>query len=482
MFCPYVPVWRVLFACLMENLENLILYIDDDSTNLMLFKNTFLGDFNVSTAESTSQAEELIRNHQFKVILSDISMPHETGLDFFKRIRFGTLEPVLIILTAHVSNSLLLQALHQGKIFRYVTKPWNSGELRHTIEQAIQTFDLHYQNRMLYNQIEESEQKFHNIFQYSQDAIVIFDAREYIREANDAFLRVVKKDITDVRKSRITDFLDDEAKPSFSRRLKQLTHVGNSIKEYTLDIPGVGRRVVEANSCIIEYKGENAVLSIIRDITGRKQQEKALLDAVIEAEEKERRRIAKDLHDGLGPILATLNMYLEWLHEKGKTDEHPDILDLSVASVKEAMITLKNISNNLSPHMLEKFGLLSAISSFVELIKKVSRVKFTIDSNVNDRLSPVVEISLYRIVTECINNTLKHSQSTEIVIQLRKNENTLHLVYTDNGKGFDIASAMKGHSGMGLHNIQNRINTLGGRVNFKSSGDFGTEISAEIII
>jgi DNA-binding NtrC family response regulator len=204
---------------MMENLENLILYIDDDITNLMLFKNSFSEDYKIITAESTKEAEELIQNNQFKVVLSDISVPVESGLDFFKRIHFDNFEPILIILTAHVSSSLLLEALHQGKIFRYLIKPFDRGELHYTIEQAINTFDLYYQNRMLYLQIKESELKFHNIFQYSQDAIIIFNNDEYILEANEAFLNIVEKDLAEIKSFRITDFLDEETKIDFSERI-----------------------------------------------------------------------------------------------------------------------------------------------------------------------------------------------------------------------------------------------------------------------
>lgn len=469
-------------AISMEHLRNLILYIDDESDNLLLFRSIFSDLFEVFTAESTTKAEQLIQKHQFKVIISDISMPEESGLDFFTRVHFKNYEPILIILTAHVNNELLLKALHQGKIYRYLTKPWNVKELTFTIEQAIQTFDLHYQNRQLFNQIKDSELKFHNIFNYSQDAIIIFSYSAFILEANKAFLNAVKKEADEITKYRITDFLNDEVKTAFMERVKELTNSDISMKEYKLSIPALGERFIEANSCIIDYKGEDAILSIIRDITDRKQHERAILNAVIEAEEKERSRIAKDLHDGLGPILATLNMYLEWLKEKGRIEQHPDILELSTNSVREAIVTLKNISNNLSPHMLEKFGLVSAITSFVELIKKVSSVKFVIDSNIAERLIPIVEISLYRIVTECINNTLKHSKSTEINIKLHKQDNKLKLTYSDNGQGFNIHSAMKGRSGMGLHNIQNRISTLGGKVMFESSKESGTRITAEITI
>lgn len=466
----------------MENLENKILYIDDENTNLVLFKAVFSHYFTVLIAESTSEAEVLVQSNQFKVVISDINMPDETGLEFFKRIRFPNFEPVLIILSAFVNNSLLLEALNQQRIFKYLTKPWNNTELKLTIEQAIQNFDLQYQNKILDLQIQESEKKFYNVFQFSKDSIIIFDENENIREANIVFLEIIQKSIEEVNEMKITDLLDDESKVLFRECIKQLSTAHPTIQEYRIIVPTLGVRYIEANSTFIEYKGGSAILSVLRDITERKMQEQAIFNAVIQAEENERSRIAKDLHDGLGPILATLNMYLEWLQKNEKVDQHPDILNLSVNSLGEAIVTLKAISNNLSPHMLEKFGLISAITSFVERIKKISKVNFIIDSNVKERFPPIVEISLYRVVTECINNSLKHSEPTEISIKLFKSENNLKLMYVDNGNGFDVKSTLAVHSGMGLHNIQNRIKNLGGKINIKSGKNIGTEIAAEVTI
>jgi PAS domain S-box-containing protein len=466
----------------MEDIENKILYIDDEQVNLALFTANFSKIYTVVTAKSTVEAEKVIRENQFKVVISDISMPYETGLDFFKRFRFDNFEPILIILTAFISESLLLEALNQGKIFRYLTKPWNTKELKYTIDQAIQSFDLIYQNKMLDLQIKESDAKFYNIFQYSRDLIIIFDENGSILEANIAFLEGVQKGYEEIKEMNITDLMDHQNQLLFRDRIKLISDSSAAIHEYKINIPGLGLRYVEANSCKIEYKGTNAYLSIVRDVTDRKLHEKEIFNAVIYAEEKERSRIAKDLHDGLGPILATLNMYLERLHDKGRIEDFSDILDFSMDSVSEAINTLKSISNNLSPHMLEKFGLLSAISAFVERLKKLTKVKFAIESNLNERLSSIIEISIYRVITECVNNSLKHSKSTEILIRLSRSDNNLNLLYSDNGVGFDVKSALEVQSGMGLHNIQNRIKSLGGKINIQSKKNFGTEITAEITI
>jgi PAS domain S-box-containing protein len=457
-----------------------ILYIDDEFINLQLFEAMFSRYYSLKVVSSTAEAEELLREMSFKVIVSDISMPHETGISFFKRIKFEEPEPILILLTAYVSNDLLLQALNQTKIFQYLTKPWNSDEVRLSIDHAIQIFDLHAQNVNLFKQIKESEQNFHNIFQYSKDAIVILNDDGLILEANLAFTSKIGKDLQQIQNCSIYDFLPASAVSMLQTRIRQLFQSPVPAIEYQIHFPEHEILHIEATTNLIEYKGQTVILSVLRDITDRKATEKRLLNAIIKAEETERSRIAKDLHDGLGPIMATLKMYLEWLSDKSSVENHPDILVHSVSTINEAIVTLKNISNNISPHILEKFGIKAALNSFVDKVKRVSPIIFKINVSLKDRVSSMIEVSVYRIIVECINNSLKHSNATNIAIEITQNNALLHVSYEDNGIGFDFKKVMNANSGMGLHNMYNRIKTLGGTINIESEPNKGIKVNAEI--
>jgi PAS domain S-box-containing protein len=423
--------------------------------------------YDITLAHSTKEAEDLLKHRQFKVIVSDISMPGESGLDFFKRIHFEECEPIFIVLTAFISNNLLMEALNQGRIFRYLTKPINKSEVKFTIDLAIQTYDLMAQNFRLNKQIVESERNFQNIFQSTQDGIVIIGMDDRIMLTNHAFLNMTKNDLSEI----IPDYYND---------VKTLNKDKSHINEYYFYTSDFQYKYVEANSKLIDYQGSTAILSILRDITERKLSEQRILNAVINAEESERSRIAKDLHDGLGPLMATLKMYLEWFTDKKKIENNPDVVQLSLSTVNEAIVTLKNISNNLSPHILEKFGLVSALTSFIEKIRKVAPIQISFNPMYKERFNLIAEISLYRILTECINNSLKHShaKNIQIVISL----NTKHIVanYEDDGIGFDAKKILSQNRGLGLVNMQNRIKTLGGKLIIQSAPNQGTHITAEI--
>jgi PAS domain S-box-containing protein len=466
----------------MTKTDNLILFIDDEETNLELFDASFSRFYKIHLAPSTKKAEELIANHQFKVIVSDINMPTETGLNFFKRIHFSGVEPILIILSAHINSNLLLEALNQGKIFRYLTKPWNYEEVKFSIDNAIQLFDLHHNNVILNQEIAESWKSFQNIFQSSDDGIVLLNSDNVIVEVNKAFSKKLGSIYPVIIGVNLSEYIPFEMHPGFWESITKLDDntISKSEFEYCPDLET--KKYFEVVNSKIEYKREMVTMSIFKDITERRLNEKKILNAVIQAEEKERSRLAKELHDGLGPIMATLKMYIEWLNDQEKITDHPDVLNLTLNSINEAIITLKSISNNLSPHVLENFGLVSALTTYIEKVKKVSAVTFILSLNIDVRFALAIEMSIYRIITECINNTIKHADATEIRLDIWKEIDSIFFKYADNGKGFNINGIDDLNTGMGIYNMKNRIKTLGGKLNIQSKVGEGFKLESEIPI
>ena len=226
--------------------------------------------------------------------------------------------------------------------------------------------------------------------------------------------------------------------------------------------------------------GEKAVLSILRDITERKQMANNILKAIMHGEEQERNRLASDLHDGLGPILSTLKMYIEWLSDKSRPENNDQILDLSNKTIQEAIVQLRAISHNLSPHILERFGLIPALQSHIEMLKSVSSITFYLNSDLKERLTADTETTVYRVVKECITNTVKYANAHTVYIIISKELNKLKIAYTDDGRGFDLDKIMRENKGMGLYNIKNRICSIGGTVEIVTAPDKGLNITMEI--
>ena len=214
----------------------------------------------------------------------------------------------------------------------------------------------------------------------------------------------------------------------------------------------------------------------------RQESEKRVLNAIIQTEEKERRRLAKDLHDGLGPLLSTVKMAISSLSQMENEPKIKEIIHNTDYVISEAIRSLKEISNNLSPHVLDNFGLASAVKSFSSKVGSTQALHISFNSNMyNDRLAYNTEVILYRVICELINNTLKHAQAKNIDIELTRHNKMVTLVYSDDGIGFDVNEVLSSkNEGMGYSNINTRIKSIKGIINIESSKNKG--IKAIIIV
>ncbi|HNY01716.1 MAG TPA: sensor histidine kinase [Bacteroidales bacterium] len=198
-----------------------------------------------------------------------------------------------------------------------------------------------------------------------------------------------------------------------------------------------------------------------------------LIEAIENTENNERRRIARDLHDGLGPILSAINHYFQaYLDAKGDTREEIRVRLQSVIS--EAIDEVSRISHNISPHILEKHGLKAAINNLFAPLLINGGYELSVHCGIGERLELKVELTIYRCITELLSNTLRHAAATRISLDLRRNGDMLTIRYTDNGIGFAEKSGIR--EGMGLSNISNRVESLGGSLSLESNPGKGVAV------
>jgi len=214
----------------------------------------------------------------------------------------------------------------------------------------------------------------------------------------------------------------------------------------------------------------------------RKVSEMRVLNAIIQTEERERGRFAKDLHDGLGPVLSTVRMSLTALQRNPHGEQDEKIIRNMNDLIEEAIGSLKEISDNISPHVLKNFGLEAMMRSFINKINSAGKIQIRFNSNLNkERFKPEVELILYRTVSELINNTIRHAEATTINLNFLRTEDMLVVSYQDDGKGFDSLTLEKDQATRtGLYNIHSRVNSIRGKFSYHSSPGQGME--AEIII
>lgn len=206
--------------------------------------------------------------------------------------------------------------------------------------------------------------------------------------------------------------------------------------------------------------------------------------AIVEAEEKERIRIARELHDGIGQQLSATKMNLSAFETNltslpsAVISKYQDLISLVDDAVKE----VRNVSHNMMPNALIRSGLVSAVRDFVNKLSLSEMLKVDLEIvGLNERLENTTETVLYRVLQETVNNIIKHADATQISIQLIKHNDYLNMMVEDNGKGFD-PSRLHSFEGIGLKNIVSRIQYLNGSVDFDSSLNRGTTVIINVPI
>jgi len=201
------------------------------------------------------------------------------------------------------------------------------------------------------------------------------------------------------------------------------------------------------------------------------KQERLRLKAMIDSQEAERQRIAAELHDGLGQVLSAARVNLAASNqEDGHLKTSLDLIDKSCSDLRE-------ISHNMMPSLLKKSGLPAALNEIAERISQSGKINVTIDHDDNfGRLSPEVEIQIFRIAQELLNNILKYAQAKEVQIQLMMEDSIFTMMVEDNGNGFD-KEILTSTAGNGWYNIKSRLNLINGEVEIDTRPGSGTVVT-----
>lgn len=201
--------------------------------------------------------------------------------------------------------------------------------------------------------------------------------------------------------------------------------------------------------------------------------------AVLEAEENERKRIASDLHDGVGQLMSAARMNLSLIsNEIEFGDERRKLaFDKALSLVDDSCKEVRTVSHNIMPNALLKSGLVSAIREFIQKIDERALEVSLYTDGINDRLPSNVETVLYRVIQECVNNVIKHSGANTLDITLIKDDEGISVTIEDNGRGFDAKAETEG---IGLKNMQTRIHYLKGTIEWDSAPGKGTVVTIQV--
>lgn len=330
-------------------------------------------------------------------------------------------------------------------------------------------------------QLAASEERWRSVFENAEDIIMTMNASGLILSANRPAIESYGQKIAG---KLLTEVLTKETAERTNDALKQVFEAGDRV-EMELKMTGGALRG-RVLSCVFTpiFQGERVLSAtlIARDVTENRRLENRIREALIEGQEQERKRVSRELHDGLGQLFTALKLNMQHLKAGIKNEEQENALarlELLEHNIGVAINEVKYISHNLMPEVLEQFGLQPALHDLVNSWSRSEGNTTVTLGMVNlDHEPPAhMALALFRIAQELITNAVRHSEAKKVFLQVIDHGTSIMLTVEDDGKGFD---PMKESVGLGLRNIRSRTELLEGMVDIDSTPGKGTMTTVEI--
>lgn len=208
--------------------------------------------------------------------------------------------------------------------------------------------------------------------------------------------------------------------------------------------------------------------------------QKDLLASSIEAQEIERKRVATDLHDGIGSLLSAIRLYVLQLSPEKSPDEYEELLKETKSMVDTAIAQTREISHNLLPTTLDRFGVLQALEDLCKQLRRLNEIEVIFDYDQEYQFTKQQDLAIFRIFQELINNTLKHAEASKIHLSFLASPPMIQISYKDNGKGLDQEEASQKGAGLGLKSIESRVNLIQGEMQITTSKGNGFQFELQL--
>lgn len=329
---------------------------------------------------------------------------------------------------------------------------------------------------MLGEELEErtvSKEYFKSIYDAISDIVIVTDVKGKITSVNKAALDLLKISNENLIGVSLIDVLDD-----FYDKRDFLSFINdkNASKSLEVEIEIHGQKRIFSSTLSkihSRFQVQEGILVITKDVTKEKDIEGEILKAIIETEEKEKRRLAYDLHDALGQELNSVKMMFDSMFYMDKnTERFKEVMELCRAVINGCIESTRLLSYDLMPKSLEDEKLFNAFEEIERNHRGLLSVILKVPENEYD-ISKVRKINIYRILQEFVTNTLKHSEANEITIESFIENKKYCFIFSDNGKGFDIK---KDFNGRGIKNIKTRLKVIGAKYDFSSYSNSGTKL------
>ncbi len=329
---------------------------------------------------------------------------------------------------------------------------------------------------------EEELRKLSLVARKTDNGVVITDKDLRIEWVNEGFERMTGYAFEQIQEGNVTPYLFRGDEDEKRDRLERLSQGESYTTELEFDNQEGEQRCayVSVTPVMNGDRHPDKFVIIASDVTEKRLMEEQIMDAVVNAQENERRRFAQDLHDGLGQILTATKMYVDTLGN-GVSEDLKEVHKNASQLITQAIQEARSVSHSLMPKELEENSLTDSIDQVCRNLKNSGELVVDLEHDVDEELiGDKVRYTLFRILQEALNNVSKHARAERVEVNLftDRERNSVHLVVLDDGQGFDRDALQE--NGIGLENLEKRAEFLGGKAMIDSQVGKGTRLQIDL--
>ena len=457
-----------------------VLIIEDNPGDQLLLeenlKSTGLLISHITTADTISKAIDILAHQSFSIIFLDLFLPDSSGLETFT-VLINLCSRTPVIISSGLSDTkVAIKAISMGAQDFLIKGDYTSALLEKAFRYSIGRKDAE-------QLIKASEESYRYLFDNNPVAIFIWEVENFkVLEVNESAVNLYGYSKEEFRQRTLFDICSGDG---YEKLIQSEDRCNTGMSKH-INRKGEILNVAISSHRIV-YLGKQAVLTLSNDITEKvlleeklaeerikKQQE--ITAAIITTQEQERTFLAEELHDNINQILATANLYLDCSLSQEDEKSMMNLVKDGKQLVKDAMEEIRKLTKTLLPPSLGKLGLSEALNEVLEKIKRVNdTIHFYMDWQIPAEtvLTEKLELAIFRIVQEQLNNIFKYAKATNIIINLKEAAGELELTIKDDGIGFDTSQK---RNGVGLQNISERSALLNGKASINSKPGAGCEL------
>jgi len=469
------------------SMERTILLVEDEVAHAELIQLAFeKTEYRLITANSVEEAHKALTSIVPHLLIVDYLLSDGTGFQLLQGSIDSAPYPI-IIMTSHGSEEIAVEAMKRGA-YDYLIKSEHAFlDMPHTVTRALREWDYIVERKSVQARLRLQAAA----LDAAANGIMITDRNGLIEWVNPAFTKLtgyVEENILGRTPRFLRSSVQDELfyKEIWSTISEGGVWHGELVNRrsdgtlYTEEMTVTP--VLDANGDIVHF------VAIRQDITTRKRAEERLQSLsrkIVDAQETERFRIARELHDQIGQVMTAVKLGIQSLSPLVES-ENQDKLDEQVLVVDQALKQVRDLSLDLRPSMLDDFGLVPALQWYIDRQSRQTNTKFILDAKtIQERLPSHIEIMSFRVVQEAITNIIRHAKAAEVKIALALVPPAFILTIEDDGVGFEVEAALEEASrgaSMGLLSMQERVLLGGGSIVITSEPGKGTSICLRVPI